>query len=75
MNGYDIALVKQIAEAVTIPVIALGGAGNMQHLKDGFEKGFANGLAGGSMFVYQGTKRGVLITYPEKEEMIFDEKH
>ena len=75
MNGYDISLVKQIAETVTIPVIALGGAGNMQHLKDGFEKGFANGLAGGSMFVYQGTKRGVLVTYPEKDEMIFDEKH
>lgn len=74
MNGYDISLVKQIAEAVTIPVIALGGARNMQHLKDGFANGFANGLAGGSMFVYQGTKRGVLVSYPEKEEMIFAEK-
>lgn len=73
MNGYDIDLIKQISEAVSIPVIALGGAGNMQDLKDGFEKGFANGLAGGSMFVYQGTKRGVLISYPEKEEMTFDE--
>ena len=73
MNGYDLGLIKQISEAVSIPVIALGGAGNMQHLKDGFEKGFANGLAGGSMFVYQGTKRGVLISYPEKEEMTFDE--
>jgi cyclase len=73
MNGYDLDLIKQISAAVSIPVIALGGAGNMQHLKDGFEKGFANGLAGGSMFVYQGTKRGVLISYPEKEEMTFDE--
>jgi cyclase len=73
MNGYDLGLIKQISEAVSIPVIALGGAGNMQHLKEGFEKGFANGLAGGSMFVYQGTKRGVLISYPEKEEMTFDE--
>lgn len=73
MNGYDLGLIKEISEAVTIPVIALGGAGNMQHLRDGFEKGFANGLAGGSMFVYQGTKRGVLISYPEKEEMTFDE--
>ncbi len=73
MNGYDLELIKQISAAVTIPVIALGGAGTMQHLKDGFEKGFANGLAGGSMFVYQGTKRGVLISYPEKEEMTFDE--
>jgi cyclase len=71
MAGYDIELIKQISEAVTIPVIALGGAGNMEHLKEGHEKGFANGLAAGSFFVYQGTKRGVLISYPEKEEMKF----
>jgi cyclase len=66
MKGYDIELIKQISEAVTIPVIALGGAGNVEHLKEGAEKGFANGLAGGSMFVYQGPKRGVLISYPER---------
>ncbi len=72
MAGYDIELIKQISEAVTIPVIALGGAGNMDHLKEGYEKGFANGLAAGSFFVYQGTKRGVLISYPEKEELKFD---
>jgi cyclase len=71
MTGYDIELIKQISEAVTIPVIALGGAGNMEHLKEGFEEGFANGLAGGSMFVYQGTKRGVLISYPEPDERVF----
>lgn len=71
MTGYNIALIKQISEAVTIPVIALGGAGNMEHLTEGFKKGFANGLAGGSMFVYQGTKKGVLISYPEREEWNF----
>ena len=71
MAGYDIELIKQISEAVTIPVIALGGAGNMDHLKKGYEKGFANGLAGGSFFVYQGTKRGVLISYPERDERVF----
>lgn len=71
MTGYDLGLIKQISEAVSIPVIALGGAGNMKHLKEGFEKGYANGLAGGSMFVYQGTKRGVLISYPERDERVF----
>ena len=40
-------------------------------LKKGYEKGFANGLAGGSFFVYQGTKRGVLISYPERDERVF----
>ncbi len=68
MKGYDLELVKQISEAVSIPVVALGGASTMQDLKDGYELGFANGLAGGSMFVYQGSKRGVLISYPDKEE-------
>lgn len=71
MSGYDIELVKQISEAVSIPVVALGGAANMEHLKTGFEHGFSNGLAGGSMFVYQGSNRGVLISYPEQNEKIF----
>jgi cyclase len=71
MNGYDLDLVKRISEAVTIPVVALGGAGNIEHLVDGYRQGFANGLAAGSMFVYQGPKQGVLINYPEKNEVIF----
>jgi cyclase len=75
MNGYDVELIKQISAAVSIPVIALGGAGTIEHLKEGYEKGFANGLAGGSMFVYQGSKRGVLISYPEKEEINQSFKH
>lgn len=71
MTGYDLALVRSISEAVSIPVVALGGAGTMEHLRAGFTAGFANGLAGGSMFVYHGRNRGVLITYPEPEEKVF----
>ena len=36
-----------------------------------FNDGFANGLAAGSLFVYQGTKKGVLISYPEKGTILF----
>jgi len=72
MSGYDIELIRSVSEAVTIPVIALGGAANVNDLKKARTEGFANGLAGGSMFVYQGTKRGVLISYPEKGELRFD---
>jgi imidazole glycerol-phosphate synthase subunit HisF len=71
MQGYDTELIKKISENVTIPVIALGGAGNLQHLKDAYHKGYANGLAAGSLFVYQGTKRGVLVNYPEPGELHF----
>ncbi|MGQ0829313.1 MAG: AglZ/HisF2 family acetamidino modification protein [Bacteroidota bacterium] len=72
MQGYDINMIKSISEAISIPVVALGGAGNMNHLKDAYSKGFANGLAAGSMFVYQGPKHGVLINYPERKEMVFE---
>ncbi len=71
MTGYDIALIKSISEAVSIPVIALGGAGNLSHLQEAYSQAYANGLAAGSMFVYQGVKQGVLITYPEKVDFNF----
>jgi cyclase len=68
MNGYDLDLILSISKAVSIPVIALGGAGKMEHLQQAFHQSFANGLAAGSLFVYQGTKKGVLINYPEPNE-------
>jgi len=71
MNGYDLPLIKQISEAVSIPVIALGGAGNLIHMQQAYTESYANGLAAGSMFVYQGAKKGVLINYPDKSELIF----
>jgi imidazole glycerol-phosphate synthase subunit HisF len=65
MNGYDIDLIRKISEAVSIPVVALGGAANLQHMQEAFEKSHANGLAAGSMFIYQGAKQGVLINYSQ----------
>lgn len=73
MTGYDIDLIKKISGALTIPVVALGGAGNINHLKEAYLEGHVNGLAAGSMFVYQGPKHGVLISYPEKSEMKFND--
>lgn len=69
MQGYDIPLIKAISEAVTIPVIALGGAGNLSHLKQAYTEAYANGLAAGSMFVYHGPRKGILINYPVFEEL------
>lgn len=64
MNGYDIDLIKAVSSSVNIPVVALGGAGNESDLVKAFEQGHANGVAAGSLFVYHGEQRGVLINYP-----------
>jgi cyclase len=69
MQGYDIQLVRSISEAVRIPVVALGGAGSLEHLAAGYREGRASGLGAGSMFVFQGSQRGVLISYPRKSDL------
>ena len=66
MSGYDLDLIRSISQAVTIPVVALGGAGSISDLQKAHREGFASGLAAGSLFVYQSKKRGVLINYPEE---------
>ena len=72
MEGYDIPLIRSISGAVNIPVIALGGAGDMDDLKEAYQDGYANGLAAGSMFVYIGPHKGVLINYPERKQIQFN---
>lgn len=72
MDGYDLELIKSVSTAVGIPVVALGGAGKTEDLISAYQDGKANGLAAGSLFVYQSKKRGVLINYPEKNELNFE---
>lgn len=72
MQGYDIELIRSVSEAVTIPVVALGGAGKLNDLKEAYRAGKATGLAAGSLFVYQGSMKGVLINYPERGELSFE---
>jgi cyclase len=69
MEGYDLNLVKKVSEAVTIPVIACGGAGTSAHLAEGIKSGYASAVAAGSMFVYHGPRKAVLINYPSKDEL------
>lgn len=70
MQGYDITLVRKVAEAVNIPVTAVGGAGSIHDLKDAIQNGKAHAAAGGSMFVYYGKLKAVLITAPSENELI-----
>lgn len=64
MTGYDVELLRRISGAVTVPVVALGGAGKMEHLQEAYDKAWLSGLAAGSLFVYMDGNKGVLINYP-----------
>jgi cyclase len=68
MNGYDLELIKRISSQVDIPVVACGGAGEISHFKEADEAG-ASAVAAGSMFVFHGVHKAVLINYPEQEEL------
>jgi len=68
-SGYDIDLITEITANLSIPVIALGGAGSLQDLSDAVVKGGASAVAAGSMFVYQKKGMGVLINYPSKNQL------
>lgn len=63
-SGYDIPLIKQVSDAVSIPVVACGGAGSINDLKLAVTDGGASAVAAGSMFVYQKKGMGVLISFP-----------
>lgn len=69
MNGYDCEIVCRISEAVNIPVIACGGAGSIQDIKQVIQEGQADAAAAGSLFVYWGVNKAVLINYPDKQEI------
>ena len=69
MQGYDTKLVRNVVDSVKIPVTAIGGARGIKDLKTILEEGHAHAAAGGSMFVYYGRLRAVLITAPSEEEL------
>ena len=69
MQGYDLDLVKSVVEAVSIPVTACGGAAGINDLKRVLHEGKAHAAAAGSMFVFYGRLRAVLITAPTEEDL------
>ena len=70
MTGYNHEVAIAIARKTTIPITILGGAGSMEDIKALNQLHPFNGFAAGSMFVYQGKHRGVLINYPSHEDRI-----
>ena len=68
MDGYDTELINMVSENVGIPVIASGGAGKNEHFVDAIKAG-ASAVSAGSLFVFFGPHRAVLINYPDQKTL------
>jgi len=69
MEGYDIELIKKVSAKVNVPVVACGGAGTLDHMRRAMSESGASAVAAGSMFVFHGKHRAVLINYPTGTEI------
>lgn len=67
-KGYDTALIQQVCRAVRVPVVACGGAGRVEDFAEAASAG-ASAVAAGSLFVFHGRHRAVLISYPAQSEL------
>lgn len=67
--GYDLELVKQVSAAVSIPLIACGGAASIKDFRLAIHEAGASAIAAGSMFVFYGKLQAVLINVPSPEEL------
>jgi len=70
MQGYDLDLATQFKQALKVPVTFLGGAGSLYHMSELISKLGVVGAAAGSLFVFKGKYRAVLINYPTPEKKI-----
>lgn len=68
MKGYDMNLIDRIREKISLPLTVLGGAGSLADIKTVIDKHGIIGVAAGSLFVFKGIYKAVLINYPDKNE-------
>ncbi len=68
MQGYDLGLIQKVVAATRVPVVACGGAGSLVDLQKAVLAG-ASGVAAGSLFIYHGPHKAVLINYPTQNEL------
>ena len=75
-GGYDIDLLQKILSEVDIPVVASGGAGSIDDFAEAVTKAGVSAVSAGSVFIFHGKHRAVLMTYPsyEKLESLLQEK-
>ena len=68
MKGYDLDLVQKVRDAVSVPLTVLGGAGSLKDIAALIQSFGIIGAAAGSLFVFKGVYRAVLINYPSRAE-------
>jgi len=68
MKGYDLSLIDQVYSSVSLPISVVGGAGSLRDIEDLIHRYGIIGAVAGSLFVFKGKYRAVLINYPDAEE-------
>lgn len=68
MVGYDLDLISEVHSMVQIPMTAIGGAGNLEHINLLFNRCGIMGAGAGSLFIYKGPYKAVLINYPDRAQ-------
>jgi cyclase len=68
MAGYDLDLITKVREAIRVPLSVVGGAGSIEHLQELIRRFGIIGLGAGSLFVFKGKYRAVLVSYPTPAE-------
>lgn len=68
MKGYDLSLIEKIKPLINVPMTVLGGAGTLEDIKKLIEKFGIIGCSAGSLFIFKGKYKAVLINYPNKTE-------
>ena len=68
MKGYDLDLIERVINMSNIPMTVLGGAGTLEDIGKAIEKFGIIGCAAGSLFVFKGKYKAVLINYPSQEK-------
>ncbi|WP_293956163.1 MULTISPECIES: AglZ/HisF2 family acetamidino modification protein [unclassified Sphingobacterium] len=68
MKGYDMSLIDKARNSTSLPMTVLGGAGSLDDIQAVIKRHNIIGVAAGSLFVFKGVYKAVLINYPSKEE-------
>lgn len=69
MEGYDTKLLNMVSNISNVPIVACGGAGKLEDFGLAVKEGHVSAVAAGSLFVYWGRKKGILINYPEMKRL------